>query len=202
MKLPGDIRLIICTSYKPLRMEELRATIQQHKQSRAIHFEQLYESTFPKVAAFVSKMNGSFEDAKDIFQDALVIFFEKTTVMGFVCTSEEAYIMGIAKHLWVRKFQQDRQRVLFDHFEQQLNVPSDITLDVNTTRLLRLLETAGKKCMDLLSAMYYDDIPLKQITRRHRYRNEHTASVQKYKCLEKVRDTVKNKSISYEQFID
>jgi hypothetical protein len=37
----------------------------------------VYEESFPSVAAFVAKMGGSLEDAKDIFHDAMVIFFEK-----------------------------------------------------------------------------------------------------------------------------
>ncbi|HTF06071.1 MAG TPA: hypothetical protein VK826_18705, partial [Bacteroidia bacterium] len=64
-------------------------------------FAELYERAFPAVALFVRKMNGSFEEAKDIFHDALVIFYEKQQEKTFVLrTSPEAYLMGIAKHLW------------------------------------------------------------------------------------------------------
>ncbi len=177
--------------------------IKQQQLSREQYFEHLYGSAFPKVAAFVSKMNGSFDDAKDIFQDALVIFFEKIEEGKVVInTSEEAYVLGIAKHLWVRKYKQDQRLVSFDRVESGIEIPADEVPDVNTLRLLRVLETAGKKCMQLLRAVYYEKISIKNVTNRLRYRNEHTVSVQKYKCLEKVRDTVKSKSMTYEQFLN
>ncbi len=46
-------------------------------------FRETYERAFPVVARFVSKMNGSFQDAKDIFHDAMIIFFEKTAARTF-----------------------------------------------------------------------------------------------------------------------
>jgi hypothetical protein len=34
------------------------------------------------------------------------------------------------------------------------------------------------------------------------FANEHSASAQKYKCLEKVREIVKQKSLTYEDFVE
>ena len=49
-------------------------------EERALLFAQLYEETFPNVAKFVANRGGTFDDAKDIFQDALVILYEKSIV--------------------------------------------------------------------------------------------------------------------------
>jgi len=46
--------------------------------------------------------------------------------------------------------------------------------------------------MDLLQAFYYFKTPMREIAEEFGYRSERSATVQKYKCLEKVRDTVKN----------
>src|SRR5262245_2471091 len=88
--------------------------------------EELYERAFPSVARFVSKMSGSFQEAKDIFHDALVIFYEKSQHPDFSITvSPEAYILGIAKHLWVRKFSRDHQKVSLDAMESLITLPDD-----------------------------------------------------------------------------
>jgi DNA-directed RNA polymerase specialized sigma24 family protein len=61
----------------------------------------LYQQAFPLVAQYVSKTGGSFHDAKDVFQDALVIYYEKQAAGAVAIQySEKAYILGIAKHLW------------------------------------------------------------------------------------------------------
>ena len=166
-------------------------------------FTELYEKSFPAVASFVSKMNGTLEDAKDIFHDALVIYHEKLADPGFVIAiSQEAYIVGIAKHLWLRKFKKDRQNISLDRYESVISIPEDYFPSLNTTRLLRFLEITGRKCLELLTAFYYERLSARDMLQRFGYGTEHSASVQKYKCIEKAREAMKKKSIMYEDFLD
>ena len=165
-------------------------------------FIRLYESAFVHVARFVSKHNGSLQDAKDIFQDALVVFYEKQAAgKVHIHVAEEAYLLGIAKHLWIRKFNREKSTVSLDDTEQAITIPDDFYKPVEENRLMKFLERAGKKCMDLLKAVYYDKAPMKMIKSTFGFSSEHSATVQKYKCLEKVRDMVKSKSLSYEDFL-
>jgi len=166
-------------------------------------FEELYETAFPVVAAFVSQMNGSFQDAKDIFQDALVIYFEKSGDSQFMITAlPERYILGIAKHLWIRKFKEDRKKISLNSLESTISIPSDFFPSVHSKRILQFLEKTGKKCLDLLRGFYYEKLTMRDIAQTLGYSNEHSASVQKYKCLEKARETIKEKSITYEDFFE
>jgi DNA-directed RNA polymerase specialized sigma24 family protein len=78
----------------------------------------LYESAFPAVASFVKQLDGSFQDAKDIFQDALIVYFERSSEARLdISVSPDRYILGIAKHLWLRKFRDDKRKVSLDDFE-------------------------------------------------------------------------------------
>lgn len=166
----------------------------------AMLFAELYETAFPSVARFVGKMNGSFDDAKDIFQDALVLFYEKKQQRNFrPAVSDEAYLLGIAKHVWLRKFNRDRKNVSLDEFEAGISL-DDQTTTINESKLLQLLESTGKKCLDLLRAFYYEKLTMRNIAQAFNYSSEHSATVQKYKCIEKIRDEIKTKSISYEDF--
>jgi RNA polymerase sigma factor (sigma-70 family) len=166
-------------------------------------FETLYLTAFPVVARFVRKMNGSLDDASDLFQDALVIYCEKISDTNFsIHISPEAYILGITKHLWMRKYKQDQKKVSLDSMEASITIPNDYYPDVNHQQLLKLVATTGKKCMDLLHAFYYEKISMKALAGRFGFVTERSATVQKYKCIEKIRDTVKEKSIAYEDFIE
>ncbi len=162
-------------------------------------FISLYKSAFPAVAKYVSKMGGSFDEAKDVFQDALVIYYEKIAsgTISFK-TNEKAYLMGIAKHLWFRKYNTDSKQVPLDGFDVEVEEdaqPSD-------RKILTFLQTAGKKCMDLLKSFYYDQLPLSDAAALFGFSGVRSATVQKYKCLEKVRETIKEKSLTYEDFLD
>lgn len=165
----------------------------QHEMLKA-----LYKKAFPVIAAWVSRRGGSFDDAKDVFQEALIIFYEKKAASENFCHDEKAYLFGIAKHLWLRKVQSDK---MFSPVDEEL---SDLQDDASPSeiKLLRVLESAGKKCLELLRAFYYEKQPLKQVASAFGYSGERSATVQKYKCLEKVRDTVKQKSLRYADFLE
>lgn len=162
-------------------------------------FIALYKSAFPAVARYVSKMGGTFDEAKDIFQDALVIYYEKAVTGELdIRVNAKAYLMGIAKHLWLKKFGVNGRHVSIDGIDTEEAEDAR----VSDSRLLSFLQTAGKKCMDLLRSFYYDQLPLNDIAETFGFSGVRSATVQKYKCLEKVRETVKEKALTYEDFLD
>jgi DNA-directed RNA polymerase specialized sigma24 family protein len=170
---------------------------------RDVFFEEMYETTFPIVASFVRQLDGSFQDAKDIFQDALIIYLERSTEASLsINVSPDRYILGIAKHLWLRKFEEDKHKVSLNDFEQALYIPADFYPSILSSRIVQFLEVAGSKCMDLLRTFYFEKSNLKEVSKKLGYGSEHSAAVQKYKCLEKIRESIKEKSVTYEDFFE
>jgi len=168
-----------------------------------VELANIYERVFPPVAKFVRDQGGTFEDAKDIFHDAFIIYLEiKSQDNKKIHTSDRGYIIGIVKHLWIRKYNSSRSGIFPDHPENEISIPEDFYPAVNDKRLLRFLELTGRKCMDLLRAFYYQKLPMKKLVSVLGYSNEHSVSVQKYKCLEKVRQSIKERSLTYEDFIE
>lgn len=164
---------------------------------------ELYEDMFPAVANLISSIGGSFEDAKDIFHDALVIFIEKRAENPKnKIKSNKAYILGISKHLWFRKCKKDNFNFPLNSMEKEIAIPHDYFPTASNKRLLRFLKIAGERCLDLLRAFYFRQSSIKDIAETLGYSNEHSVSAQKYKCLEKVRRTVKEKSLSYDDFTE
>lgn len=162
----------------------------------------LYKKAFPVVARFIKKRGGTYEDAKDIFQDAVIIYFEKISDLSFNLNKDDtSYVLGIAKHLWLQRFRKytDTHKGL---------APIDDVIDevgyveASTSKLLQALESAGQKCMKLLQAFYYNNLSMNEVANQFGFRGTRSATVQKYKCLEKVRDKVKEKSLCYEDFLE
>jgi RNA polymerase sigma factor (sigma-70 family) len=181
-------------------------SIQEKQSSREALFMKLYQEAFPLVARHVSRMGGSFEEAKDIFQDALVLYYEKVQVSGFVPKyQEKAYLLGIARYLWVRRFKENNRQVTFDVQDFIFNKEIDLTdveyEEVSSQKLMNLLERAGQKCMQLLSAFYYEKLDMETLASRFGFSGARSATAQKFKCLEKVKETVKEKSLKYEDIV-
>ena len=163
-------------------------------------FTQLYEEAFPNVAKFVANRGGTFDDARDIFHDALVILYEKSMQKkDLMFESPERYVVGIAKHLWIHKFNDDHKKIGLDEMETTITIPEDY-YEPAENKLTSLLELTGKKCLHLLRAFYYDNLSLEQIKVVFGFSTTHSVSAQKFKCLEKMRNTVQEKSMSYEDF--
>lgn len=171
--------------------------------SRNEEVAEIYEEIFPAVAKLISSTGGSFEDAKDIFHDALVIFIEKTTDNPqLIIKSNRAYILGISRHLWIRKCKKDSLKLALDGLEKEMAIPDDYFPKASNKRLLEFLKIVGARCLDLLRAFYFQQCTIKDIADNLGYSNQHSVSAQKYKCLEKLRNTIKNKSYSYDDFTE
>ena len=83
--------------------------------------------------------------------------------------------------------------------EKSIDIPEDF-IDLAENKLTSILELIGNKCLNLLRAFYYDNLPLQQIKDAFGFSNVHSASVQKHKCIERMRNTIQEKSMGYEDF--
>lgn len=163
-------------------------------------FIELYKKAFPGVAKYIGENGGSFDEAKDIFQDALVIYYEKIRANKIdIRTSEKAYLMGIAKYLWIKKFNSNKET---GNIEEEKNIADQQQETTSGSKLLELLTTAGTRCMELLRAFYYDKLDIAAIAGKFGYSGTRSATVQKFKCIEKLRDKVKEKALGYEDFFE
>ena len=165
---------------------------------RARTLTHLYRQTFPVVRGYVRRHGGSDQDAQDIFQDALLLFYEKTVAGQLVLTvPAPAYLLGVGRNLWRRELQRRARLPLTDWNEalpDQTSAappaasaePADAPLAV-----LDYVAQLGERCRGMLLAFYYFQQPLEQIATDYQYRSVRSATVQKFKCLERLRNAMK-----------
>ncbi|MBX2870928.1 MAG: sigma-70 family RNA polymerase sigma factor, partial [Saprospiraceae bacterium] len=134
--------------------------------------------------------------AEDLFQDAMILYFEKVVADKIKEPhNPQTYILGISRNLFFQHCKKKKPKLDLDTLPDSMFTPVEEAPPLpHRHRLLDYLTTAGKKCLDLLQAFYYFKSPMKEIAREFGYRSERSATVQKYKCLEKVRETVKQES--------
>lgn len=164
-------------------------------------FMRLYKEVFPVVVKYISRRQGTLEQAKDIFQDALIIYYEQVLrTEKQIEQTEKAYIFGIARHLWNHQFKLGVNcEPLSDKIELVEKVNDE---QISDKHLTRLLLKAGERCVALLKTFYYDKLSMTEVAERFGFASERSATVQKFKCLEKVRDFIKKKTLRYEDFIE
>lgn len=151
--------------------------------------ETLYRSAFPKVAGMVRRYGGDLETAKDLFHDALMILLEKQDL----AVSPEAYLLGIARNLWRREARR----------APVVALPEEVFAEPEVAprpSVWAYLQGAGSRCLQLLKAFYYGGRSMEQIADEFDYSSAHSATVQKYKCLERVREQLKSSEVYEEVF--
>lgn len=164
-------------------------------------FVELYKEMFPKVAKYISRRGGTFDQARDIFQDALIIYYEQAlSAKQVIKQTKKVYIFGIAKHLWLHQFKLGYN---YEPLNGNLEIVKMVDQEqISDERLMQLLASAGEKCMQLLKRFYYDKFSMIKIAEQFGFTSERSATVQKFKCLEKVRGYIKEKVLRYEDFIE
>ena len=167
-------------------------------QNRTDRIKQWYEDVFPKAATFVKSRGGSLEKARDIFQEAVIIYYEKLNGEFDLKENDNAYLIGIVRNLWLKSLRNSKQHDLLQHE----NVAEQKSSEIQTNLLLEFLKKSGEQCLRLLESFYYKKLNMNELALRFGYKSERSATVQKYKCIEKLRNEVKSKSISYEDFLD
>jgi hypothetical protein len=112
--------------------------------------------------------------------------------------NDKAYLTGIAKRLWLQHYKASSNNEPLNDFDTVAILDEQLA----TNKLMHYLSTAGKKCMELLKTYYYDHVSADDVATLFGYSSPHSVTVAKYKCLEKVRETIKQKSLSYADFIE
>lgn len=166
-------------------------------------FTEYYLSCFPNVASYVKKTGGSLDDAKDIFQDAIIALYEKKQNGNPVdiILDENNYLTGIARKMWLKKISKENKlerRSLNTIYER----PFTETESKVSEQLYQYIEQAGKKCLELLKGFYYDKLSMNEIAEKFQFSGERSATVQKHKCLKKIRNTIQAKFLKKEDFYE
>lgn len=156
-------------------------------------FQWLYKMTYPSVLKMVTQNNGVREEANDIFQDTIMVFFEKIQGGDFVLKSSiNTYIYAVARHLWLKKLRQKgKGSMVYLEDDEILDVKADLDkFEEEERRMAKLsmaIEAIGEPCRSLLKDFYFENMSMQEIALKFGYTNAENAKNQKYKCLQRLR---------------
>ena len=150
-------------------------------------FTTLYKY-FPVVKKMIVAKGGRSEDAEDIYQEALIVFYKKAESADFKLTSSiNTYLYSICRFMWMDQFKKQQKQIFVDIEKEHIN-ESEFTSAIETENQLKLAEKViselGERCKELLILFYFQSKKLKDIATKMGYNSENTAKNQKYKCLE------------------
>ena len=155
--------------------------------------ETLYKSHFTMIQHFVENNNGSFDDARDVFQEAMIALYEKVQLDSFVLTCQiKTYLFSICKHLWLKRLQQmGKYSSPLSENEESISIEMDMgqieKKDAAFAIMDRALNSLGEPCKSLLEGYYLNKKGMQELASEFGYTNADNAKNQKYKCLMRLK---------------
>ncbi|MEP4532711.1 MAG: sigma-70 family RNA polymerase sigma factor [Cyclobacteriaceae bacterium] len=163
---------------------------------------EIYESNYSYIEKMILKNSGDVEDAKDIYQDAMLVFYKNAVKPEFRLTSTiKTYLYGISWRLWMKKLSQKKELTIshkeeyIDAFDFELvSKDADDTLN----RIVNMLREHGKNCLEIMERFYFSKQSFDEIAEVLGYASGQVVREQKYRCIKRVREGIKTLKISYE----
>ncbi len=165
--------------------------------------ETIYKENFKMVQTMVVGNNGSLDDAKDIFQESMIVLYEKVKSGSFELNCLiKTYLYSVCRRLWLKRLSQaQRTSPEIESLEELVPVEEEIEMHEQRNADFHIMEKAmqslGEPCKSLLEAYYLQKKNMVEIAGSFGYTNADNAKNQKYKCLMRLKklffDQYKNK---------
>lgn len=155
--------------------------------------ETIYQQNFNMVQSLIINNNGSSDDAKDIFQEAMIVLYEKVRSGSFELNCQiKTFVYSVSRRLWLKRLQlQNRYSATSDNLEHLVEVDGDIDEHEQRNAEFEMMEKAlnglGEPCKSLLEAYYLQKQNMQVIAANFGYTNADNAKNQKYKCLMRLK---------------
>lgn len=159
----------------------------------------LYSKYYKMMTNIVLKNNGTEEEAKDIYQDALIVFWQKVISNQLVLTSKiSTYLYSVCLNLW-RKELERKSKLSNEQKDEAQYMDQD---SGERSRIIReCISQLGDTCKNILMYYYFDDMSMQDIADKLGMANTETVKTKKYKCKKRLDSLIKAK-YSESDFLD
>ena len=125
------------------------------------------------ISSLVARNSGSTDDAKDIFQDTMIVLYNKSIDPDFTLNCQlSTFIYSVSKKLFIKKLQ-TQSRILINDSDGDIEVEDTIGTLVTEEHLAwekkyevmnQAMSKLGEPCKSLLEAFYINKKPMTFLT--------------------------------------
>ncbi len=153
----------------------------------------LYVTYFPMILQFVLNNNGNEDDAKDVFQESVIVLYNKVKSGNFELNSKlKTFIYSVCRRLWLKRLNaQSRTIRNIEDYYEFIPVEDDLERHEEKDRQFEVMELAlsqlGEPCKTIIEDYYMQNKSMQEICEKFGYTNSDNAKTQKYKCLQRLK---------------
>ncbi|MBC31149.1 MAG: hypothetical protein CMH48_09910 [Muricauda sp.] len=155
---------------------------------------EVYSRHFPEVKSFIVKNSGTEVDAKDIFQDALVLTYQKlkSGSLSLEC-SLATYIFAVSRNMWMNSLRKRKKTILIDRRPDiSANHEKNILFEIEKQERIALYHKhflkLGNSCQELLRYFFLGK-KMQEIASLMGYSAAYTRK-KKFECKQKLLEMI------------
>lgn len=155
-------------------------------------FRHLYRQFFKSVEHLVLQNNGDEEDAKDVFQDGLIVLFNNVKLKKFVLSSTlKTYLYSICRNIWLMKLRKVKKETPLkeqhEHLPLSENIFETLLTNERTQMLAQLVNQLDENCRRIIELFYFNKMKMDQIKEVFGLASVAVAKNKKSNCMKKLR---------------
>ena len=152
--------------------------------------EYLYQKYYRMMIKLVISNSGTEYEAKDIYQEALMVLWQKAVSNNLVLTSKlSTYLYSICQNLWRKEL--DRKSRLSSETKDKVEY-MEHDRDERVKIIRDCIEQLGDTCQKVLTYYYFDGMSMADIAEKLNFSSTDTAKTKKYKCKKRLDQLVKS----------
>jgi RNA polymerase sigma factor (sigma-70 family) len=153
--------------------------------------EYLYQSYWPVIAHFVWINQGRQEEAQDLFQDGIIILYEKLRAKDFhLQYSLKTYLYAICRNQWFKRQRDKKSFMIKDVGDFLENIPELIEEEADlpdNKEMYQAIRNLEDPCYSLIMGYYYEKKSFEQLAQALHYATANVAKQRKFRCLERLK---------------
>lgn len=154
---------------------------------------ELYKTHYAMIVNLVCTNSGTEQEAKDIYQEAVLAFYERVQQADFILTCKiKTYLYAVCRRLWLKRLQAKKR--FQGSIEETESFPGadEEAYDAEEKEkrfagMKTALEGLGEPCRSIIEDFYIHDLSMETIREKFGYTNADNAKNQKYKCLQRLK---------------
>lgn len=169
--------------------------------------EYLYKELFPQIKRVIIKYGGDEQDARDLFQEGLIIIFQRLKNNDLVIKSSfNNYFIVLCKFIWFRQNNIKRDHNLKENIEELyssehydndkvrehpgIKAHEEYIANKSEKIFQRHYRKLPSDCKKVIK-MFYRKKPFREIAKKMIYKNEDYARRKKYLCMQQLMKMIK-----------
>ena len=157
----------------------------------------LNKSAYPGIRNYILKNSGDLESVKEIYQEAIIILFEKVRKKEFDESKEvEGFLYTVARNKWISIVRKNKIHERFTNSTKQIathdfETGHEILLKKEVRKEMKIIfNQLSESCQKIIEMATFQNETMDKIAKILGYSSRDVAKTSHYKCKKKLKELI------------